>query len=67
MQTNNDSSSPQKRQRRDDILWLKDEAFYTHVENSDVPLQVKLLCGADLLESFGTPGVWKEEDVSRSS
>ena len=25
---------------------------------------VKLLCGADLLESFGKPGVWKPEDVS---
>ncbi|KAI0209397.1 Nicotinamide/nicotinic acid mononucleotide adenylyltransferase 1 [Lamellibrachia satsuma] len=27
------------------------------------PLQVKLLCGADLLESFGIPGVWKDEDI----
>lgn len=25
---------------------------------------VKLLCGADLLESFGTPGLWADEDVS---
>jgi len=24
---------------------------------------VKLLCGADLLESFGRPGLWKEEDI----
>ena len=28
------------------------------------PLQVKLLCGADMLESFAVPGLWKEEDVS---
>ncbi|XP_046592591.1 nicotinamide/nicotinic acid mononucleotide adenylyltransferase 3 isoform X3 [Neodiprion lecontei] len=27
------------------------------------PIQVKLLCGADLLESFGTPGLWAEEDI----
>jgi len=25
--------------------------------------QVKLLCGADLLESFATPGLWKDEDI----
>lgn len=27
------------------------------------PVTVKLLCGADLLESFGKPGVWKDEDI----
>lgn len=26
-------------------------------------VQVKLLCGADLLESFGKPGLWADEDV----
>ncbi|XP_063699699.1 nicotinamide/nicotinic acid mononucleotide adenylyltransferase 3 [Culicoides brevitarsis] len=26
-------------------------------------VQVKLLCGADLLESFATPGLWKDEDI----
>ncbi|XP_060076898.1 nicotinamide/nicotinic acid mononucleotide adenylyltransferase 1-like isoform X1 [Ylistrum balloti] len=26
-------------------------------------VMVKLLCGGDLLESFGTPGLWKEEDI----
>lgn len=25
---------------------------------------VKLLCGADLLESFATPGLWNYDDVS---
>lgn len=29
-------------------------------------VQVKLLCGADLLESFATPGLWCEDDVSRN-
>lgn len=28
------------------------------------PVQVKLLCGADLLESFATPQLWADEDVS---
>ena len=28
------------------------------------PVQLKLLCGADLLESFAVPGLWKDEDVS---
>ena len=27
-------------------------------------LHMKLLCGGDLLESFGKPGLWKDEDVS---
>lgn len=27
------------------------------------PVTVKMLCGADLLESFGTPGLWLDEDV----
>lgn len=26
--------------------------------------ELKLLCGADLLESFGTPNLWKEEDIA---
>ena len=27
-------------------------------------VEVKLLCGADLLESFAVPGLWDTEDVS---
>lgn len=30
------------------------------------PIQLRLLCGADLLESFAVPGLWAEEDVSKS-
>ena len=48
-----------------------DEADYSvpsHRSNMNInetgPVQLKLLCGADLLESFGTPGLWKEADVS---
>ncbi len=32
--------------------------------NEAGPVQLKLLCGADLLESFGVPGLWKPDDVS---
>lgn len=27
------------------------------------PIQIKLLCGADLLESFATPDLWHKDDV----
>ncbi|KAJ7333626.1 Nicotinamide/nicotinic acid mononucleotide adenylyltransferase 1 [Desmophyllum pertusum] len=29
------------------------------------PLVVKLLCGADLLESFAVPDLWKDEDIEK--
>ncbi|XP_077259600.1 nicotinamide mononucleotide adenylyltransferase isoform X3 [Temnothorax americanus] len=36
-----------------------------NVRNSsdNTPIQIKLLCGADLLESFGICGLWLEEDI----
>lgn len=34
------------------------------VGNCTEPVQLKLLCGADLLESFAVPGLWQPEDVS---
>lgn len=49
----------------EDMDWIPEK-----IKNSATmernPIQVKLLCGADLLESFGTPGLWAEEDVSDS-
>jgi len=30
---------------------------------AEANVELKLLCGADLLESFGTPGLWKDEDI----
>ncbi len=30
-------------------------------------VQVKLLCGADLLESFAVPDLWSKDDVSYKS
>jgi len=57
---NSNNESPNKRQRRDDLLWIPDDVRF----RSGGPVQVKLLCGADLLESFGTPGLWMDDDVS---
>ncbi|GLV32593.1 Nicotinamide mononucleotide adenylyltransferase [Carabus blaptoides fortunei] len=43
----------------DMLTWIPN-----NVKNGCVgPVQVKLLCGADLLESFGTPGLWSDEDI----
>lgn len=45
----------------EDAEWIPE-----NVKNSSdsTPIQIKLLCGADLLESFGICGLWLEEDVS---
>ncbi|XP_015604187.1 uncharacterized protein LOC107272016 [Cephus cinctus] len=44
----------------EDLEWIPE-----NVKNSSdrSPIQIKLLCGADLLESFGTPGLWADEDI----
>jgi nicotinic acid mononucleotide adenylyltransferase len=48
--------------------WLQTKMVLDHyqeVVSSDTEGQakVKLLCGADLLESFATPGLWAPQDV----
>lgn len=35
-----------------------------NTDTGNDPIQVKLLCGGDLLESMNTPGVWHPEDVN---
>jgi len=35
--------------------------------NQNKTINVRLLCGADLLESFAIPGLWNKEDVSIST
>ncbi|KAK2162451.1 hypothetical protein LSH36_98g02018 [Paralvinella palmiformis] len=32
-------------------------------QRQDTSTQIRLLCGADLLESFGIPGLWKDKDI----
>jgi len=43
--------------------WLPDQSSF----NSDgkSPIQLKLVCGADLLESFNIPNLWGDEDAIR--
>lgn len=38
--------------------WLPD-----NIKKVKDPVQIKLLCGADLLESFAKPGLWADEDI----
>jgi nicotinamide mononucleotide adenylyltransferase len=35
-------------------------------KNKGEKIQIKLLCGADLLQSFSVPGLWADEDVRLS-
>ncbi|KAF3423824.1 hypothetical protein E2986_00859 [Frieseomelitta varia] len=44
----------------EDLEWIPE-----NVRNSSdrTPIQIKLLCGADLLESFGIYDLWAEEDI----
>ncbi|XP_076759726.1 nicotinamide mononucleotide adenylyltransferase isoform X1 [Xylocopa sonorina] len=44
----------------EDLEWIPE-----NIKNSPdhTPIQIKLLCGADLLESFGTYDLWAEEDI----
>lgn len=41
--------------------WLPDDV---NNRSPGGPVQLKLLCGADILESFSSPNVWDPEDVS---
>lgn len=59
------SNSPNKSQRNEIENGLNAVSWITNeVRNMQGPVQIKLLCGADLLESFGMPGLWSEDDVS---
>ena len=49
--------------------WTETVKVLTHLQQKVVDetsgqAQLKFLCGADLLESFATPGLWKAKDVS---
>ena len=46
------------------VSWLPNN--FNNLLYNTQKVQVKLLCGADLLESFGKPGVWAADDVSYS-
>lgn len=46
-----------------EVSWLPENLW----EDLNGNVQVKLLCGADLLESFVTPGLWSNDDVSNNT
>ncbi|CAG9763908.1 unnamed protein product [Ceutorhynchus assimilis] len=43
----------------EELKWLPDSVKTSNYNN----IVVKLLCGGDLLESFGTPNLWANEDI----
>ncbi|XP_066258124.1 nicotinamide/nicotinic acid mononucleotide adenylyltransferase 1 isoform X2 [Euwallacea similis] len=45
----------------EELNWMPDNVRKRCLQNRGVT--VKLLCGADLLESFGTPGLWADDDI----
>jgi nicotinate (nicotinamide) nucleotide adenylyltransferase len=48
----------------DQPQWTETVKVMRHFhEQADKDCQLKLLCGADLLESFAVPDLWKEEDI----
>lgn len=44
------------------VPWLPNN--FTATDQGNQGVQLKFLCGADLLESFAKPGLWKEEDLN---
>ncbi|XP_067656249.1 nicotinamide/nicotinic acid mononucleotide adenylyltransferase 3-like isoform X1 [Haliotis asinina] len=64
----NTNVKPTPTKRRKKVRNYEDEADNAPspkitVNDTDIPIQLRLLCGADLLQSFGEPGVWAEEDI----
>ncbi|XP_045513595.1 nicotinamide/nicotinic acid mononucleotide adenylyltransferase 1 isoform X4 [Pieris brassicae] len=55
----------------DPPIWLPDDILNVniedqnsnHINGNSEDVTVKLLCGADLLESFATPGLWSDDDL----
>lgn len=45
---------------KDKDTWMPD----VQQEASAQPVKCKLVCGADVLETFNVPGLWNDEDVS---
>ena len=48
------------REAPDSVTWLPRELG----TQDQGPVTFKLLCGADLLESFAVPGLWNEDDLT---
>lgn len=44
-------------------MFSEDSDILTANNIGEEPLQLKLLCGANIFETFAYPGLWKREDV----
>jgi len=69
----NHNEYPHKKQRHKDRDEVDDipQSVWSELDLSghldgDRSVQVLLLCGADLLESFAKPKLWNDDDVSES-
>jgi len=61
--TNNAVNSA-KRQKLEDLNNMNNNEQKTDWDLSQ-PVHIMLLCGADLLESFGVPNLWKDSDIAQ--
>eukprot|EP01137_Pigoraptor_chileana_P014690 Opistho-2@69646 len=50
-------------QRTVEVLRRTSEVVNQEFHNGKDKVQVKLLCGADLMDTFKVPGLWAEEDL----
>ncbi|XP_066906393.1 nicotinamide/nicotinic acid mononucleotide adenylyltransferase 1 isoform X3 [Halyomorpha halys] len=55
-----DNMDNNKNNDNEDPSWVRNIRRY---QTNEVNVLVKLLCGADLLQSFSSPGLWKESDI----
>ncbi|XP_014222771.1 uncharacterized protein LOC106649709 isoform X2 [Trichogramma pretiosum] len=63
----NNSNSPaqnnQTSEQDDDLKWIPEKVRSNEPDETQ-EVQIKLLCGGDLLESFSKPGLWDEADIA---
>ncbi|KAK9501259.1 hypothetical protein O3M35_012002 [Rhynocoris fuscipes] len=58
--SNNEIPGDKRKKDADVPQWVLQAHKFSQ---NNMGVRVKLLCGADLLESFGTPGLWKDSDI----
>jgi len=54
------NETPNKRQRCEEQQWLSHVLEHC---NKDDKVVVKLLCGADVIQSFSVPNLWQDQDI----
>ncbi|XP_029520441.1 nicotinamide/nicotinic acid mononucleotide adenylyltransferase 1 isoform X2 [Oncorhynchus nerka] len=63
VEQNNDYVDTAKKRRIEATKHAFEDPSSYHTRRDNGP-QLKLLCGADVLESFGVPNLWKHEDIA---